>query len=124
MIKRHEAIDHRVRHDCRRDDQIAESATRHDFCFAERRTADAQGAGPICGRAIAIDFAPLLWGRNPMPWALARDAMAAMLRSSASISSSKPGVLNHRRAPSTPMNFAFGPSPFDKMSDIACPCIL
>ena len=67
----------------------------------------------ICRLPISIDLAPFECGRNFRPVALVCAAMAAMLRSSASRSSSRFGVLSSVREPLTPMNFAFGPSPLD-----------
>src|SRR5262249_37563375 len=70
----------------------------------------------ICRRAISIDLAPLLCGLSSIPAALVWAAMAAMLCSRASRSSSSAGVLSRARDPLTPTNFAFGPRPFDAVS--------
>jgi len=72
----------------------------------------------ICRLAIAIDFAPFECGRSLIPIALVCAAMAVMLRSNASRSSSRLGVLNWLREPLTPMNFALGPSALDGLSAI------
>ena len=111
-VQRDGAVDHRRRHRLGGDEDVLDAAARHHFRFAERRAADADRAGRDLApgdldRFRALAVRPEVDARPP--WSAAPSS--AMLRSSASRSSSSAGVLSCERLPFTPMKRSFGPRP-------------